>query len=362
MWVVVLLILMVPTSAFSQSNQMDCAPLDPRISISKVTEAKVKASVGTVYKIAQAGGQVERRAKEEIQNLPTGTTGREQLEARWIYLFCEMLRTSKDMSQAQKSKAFDAVIRATKQTIPQTPSPQSKEQEKAVPRDSNISVVGALPLHLWDTKTGPESVKFTQRRLGIIVKLRNNTNSSPRINVAVIEGCVNLDLIAAKNILIEGEKVPDPLIMDDNYAQLQRSTIQRIRVSGLIRQDSRDVPSLSMAYVGILFPLPAGQSGAIILEPKSASINGNCDIIKKANTQPGIGQLLEMGPNRTMRDLVPEFRNGRLKIRLHVGSEVIEINSKILGELKSVPWKSWSSLALAQMYEVPESDYPPTAE
>jgi hypothetical protein len=63
-----------------------------------------------------------------------------------------------------------------------------------------------------------------------------------------------------------------------------------------------------------------------------------------------------------MRDLAPEFRDGRLKIRLHVGSEVLEINPKILGELKSVLSKSWSSLALPQMYEVPESGYSPTIQ
>jgi hypothetical protein len=53
MWVVVLLLVFVPTSAYSQPNQIDCAPLDPRISVTRETEAKVKASVSTVYKVAQ---------------------------------------------------------------------------------------------------------------------------------------------------------------------------------------------------------------------------------------------------------------------------------------------------------------------
>jgi hypothetical protein len=132
MWVAVLLI--VPSVAFSQSSQINCDPLDPRVSITKEAEAKLQASVSTVYKIAQAGGQIERRTKDEIQNLPRGVTGKEQIEARWIYLFCEMLRTSKDMSEAQKSKTFDAVLRATQKPTPQTPSPQSKTFPPSVGR------------------------------------------------------------------------------------------------------------------------------------------------------------------------------------------------------------------------------------
>jgi hypothetical protein len=299
MWVAVLLLmLLLPISASSQSSEMNCAPLDPRISITKEAEAKVQASVKTVYKIAQGGGQVEVRAKQEIQNLPAASTGREQMEARWIYLFCEMLRTSKDMSEAQKSSAFDAVIRATGQGVPRSPSPQSKEYRKTAPKGPKMSMAGVLPLHLWETTPGPGSVKFTERRFGIIVKVRNDTNISPRVNVAVIEGCVGFDPIAAagaEEILLEGEKLPDPLIFDETLAKLTRSTIQRIRVSGHIRQDSRDVPSLGMGYIGVLFPLFGGRTGAIILEPKTVSLKGNCDAIKNASTQPGIYQLLQLG-------------------------------------------------------------------
>src|SRR5437870_12817102 len=112
MWIVILFVFLAPTLAFGQFKQINCAVLDPRISTTKDTEAKVKASVTTVLKVAQAGGEVERRAKEEIKNLPTSVTGQEQLQARWIYLFCEMLRTS-DLSPMQKDDSFKAVMRAS---------------------------------------------------------------------------------------------------------------------------------------------------------------------------------------------------------------------------------------------------------
>jgi hypothetical protein len=117
--------------AFGQYIGMKCEPLDPRAKIAKETETKISASVKTVLKVAQAGGEVERKAKEEIQNLPTGATGRDQIEARWIYLFCEMLRTSGDLSEAQKKQYFDAVTRATQPRPQAPPSPKAKRSKEA---------------------------------------------------------------------------------------------------------------------------------------------------------------------------------------------------------------------------------------
>ena len=66
MRILAILVVLLPTLCFAQGNQVDCKPLDPRASLSKATETKVGASVQTLYKIAQAGGQVDLKAKEEI--------------------------------------------------------------------------------------------------------------------------------------------------------------------------------------------------------------------------------------------------------------------------------------------------------
>jgi hypothetical protein len=344
-------------------------------------EVEVKAAVG---KIGPArGADLEARTKSVTKDLmgKLPEANKVYLEQMMFATYCSALRDDKNISETEKGnriKAYNSEVRRTlygqqgqprssgssEKTRQQTTSPQSKDQEKL--RNDKMSIVGVLPLHVWETKPGPESSKFTERRLGMIVKLRNDTNISPRVNVAVIEGCVRFDPLAAsgaEEILLEGETLPNPLIFDETLSKLRQSTIQRIRVSGHIRQESRDVPGLGMAYIGVLFPLLGGRTGAIVLEePKTVSLKGNCEAIKNASTQPGIYQLVTLGPDRTIRDLAPEFRDGRLKIRLHVGSEILEVNPKILGELKSISWKSWSSLALPQMFEVPESGYPPTVQ
>jgi hypothetical protein len=90
--------------------------------------------------VAQAGGEVERRAKEEIQNLPSSATGRDQIEARWIYLFCEMLRTSGNLSEAQKKQYLDAVIQATRSTSEAPAKPKPKQSKEPAKTSANKSI------------------------------------------------------------------------------------------------------------------------------------------------------------------------------------------------------------------------------
>jgi hypothetical protein len=352
-----------PSSAFGQHSGMNCEPLDPRVKIAKETETRISASVKTVLKVAQAGGEVERKAKEEMQNLPTVATGRDQIEARWIYLFCEMLRTSGNLSEAQKKQYFDAVIRATKSTS-QAPSVKTRQAKDLETRSKvpDISVIGALPLHLWEKTQGPDKIAFTNHRLGFIAKVQNNRNSPVRVNVAVVEGCVPVSLIVGDQMLIPGESpLPEPVIIDKGYGELQKTTIQRVRLSGTIRSDSREIPASGIGYVGILFPFMGGRTGALLIVPETVTKTGKCDAIKKSTPQPSVQQLFEMGPVHYTfpKDLAAQFHTGQLAVRLYVGSEVVEINPKGFGKLLSVHADKWPSLLLPEMYEVPDEHYPP---
>jgi hypothetical protein len=128
-------------------------------------------------------------------------------------------------------------------------------------------------------------------------------------------------------MLIDGEALPKPLTIDETFAALERSTIQAIRASGIIRKGSEDIAASSTAYVGVLFSLPPGQTGAIIGAPKSVSIKGDCHAIKHHTSQPSISQLLAMGAvhrGTLPRDLAPEFRHGHLKLHLQVGGRLFE--------------------------------------
>ena len=163
MLIVLLLSLLIPSWASGQYSGMKCEPLDPRARIAKETETKINASVKTVFKIAQAGGEVERKAKEEIQNLPSGAKGREQIESRWIYLFCEMLRTSGNLSEAEKKEYFDAVIRATRSTS-QAPASQkprpSKEPAKTTAEKNITESPCSNPIKLTQERFRPTSPPY----------------------------------------------------------------------------------------------------------------------------------------------------------------------------------------------------------
>ena len=60
-------------------------------------------------------------------------------------------------------------------------------------------------------------------------------------------------------MLIEGEKLPEPLMIDEALGKLQKITIQRVKASGTIRADSRDVLPYEVGYVGVLLPFPWGE-------------------------------------------------------------------------------------------------------
>lgn len=361
-------LLLIALSVFTplSTYALDCPPMP--VQARTESQIEVKGAVGRLkgLRVGELQGAVKTATKDLMGKLPQAD--RVYLEQMMLATYCSALRDDKTLSELDKAKKIDAYNREVRRNLnPPRPPVQKKEQSdqqgsRPSSNDIKLSVRGALPLHLWESKPGPNSVKFVNHRFGLIVKLQNETPSSPRVDVAVIDGCVRFDVVAAwkSDVLLENEKLPDPLIFNEELAEISKSTIQRIRISGIIRPDSRDVPSLGIAYVGILFPLPLGRYGAMMVEPRTASTKGKCEAIKKANTQPSVRQLLDFGPSRNaVRSLAPELRDGRLKIHVHVGNKVLEISPGMLGKIKSLLWENWSHLALAQMYEVPEDDYPP---
>jgi hypothetical protein len=368
MWIVLFLVF-IPSYAFGQLSAMNCERLDPRASISSETETRISASVKTVLKVAQAGGEVQRKAKEEIQNLSTTATSKDQIEARWIYLFCEMLRTSGNLSEVQKKQYFDAVFQAIKPSPQPPPAKDGKNKDRTGRvKTPNITILGALPINLWKQNPLPREpsqasrAPFGGHQLAFIIKVQNNTNSPIRVNVAVLEGCApisahTVQILGSKKLLIEGETLPPS--NDPAYGELEKTTIQRIKVSGTIRAGSQDLES-GVAYIGILFPVRSG-GGATMEAPQTVSIKRKCDAIKKWISQPSISQLLNIGAIKyeLPKDIAPEFRDGRLKIHLHTTKEILELNPKVIGKLYSVREEHWQSLLLPEMYEVPDQDYPP---
>jgi hypothetical protein len=92
--------------------QVDCSPLDPRVSVSTEREGKINIALGTLYKVAKIDGGIEGKLKTEIRNLQQGTeTVSESLAvaARAIYLFCGMVANAKDLSTERKFQLFNSL-------------------------------------------------------------------------------------------------------------------------------------------------------------------------------------------------------------------------------------------------------------
>lgn len=92
----------------SVHSKVDCVPLDPRASVSKETEVKVRGSVATLYKIAKADGSMEVRTRAEIENLLAGAPAlyREQIKLRTLYLFCELVANASDITTERKVELY----------------------------------------------------------------------------------------------------------------------------------------------------------------------------------------------------------------------------------------------------------------
>lgn len=119
----------------SAMAQMDCSQLDPRASVSREMEGKVQASVGTLYKIAKAGGAVEAKVKDEIRNLQKGASVTEQglIKLRTLSLFCGMVANAKDLSTERKVELYKVMMEVKTTDEPKSRPPVQKKEQKAPP-------------------------------------------------------------------------------------------------------------------------------------------------------------------------------------------------------------------------------------
>jgi hypothetical protein len=226
------------------------------------------------------------------------------------------------------------------------------------------SVEGVLPLHLWAKRPSPEAGnQFVEHRLGLIVKSHNKSGHDWVVDFAILEGCVGIDPMAAETMLPPSEQLPSGTNISAFFTRHQH-TIQGIRVSGLVRKDSLNIPAGGIGYLGILFPLPAGRMGALLGVPGSISLEGDCKAIRSPSSQPSVSQIFKIGPVHRSRplDLAEEIRNGQVRLSLSIAGTATSVDPALIKGLVSIRWERWQNLALSQMYEVPDVDYPPTID
>lgn len=205
--------------------------------------------------------------------------------------------------------------------------PPQKAVSVPLQSESEIVVQGVMSVHLREQVVGPDNVRFINRRLGFIVKALNPSTVPVTVEVFIIEGCVPIDPWFPREAFIDRDLLPEQLIFNEDLAALARTAVQKIRITGAVRADSRVLPPGGVGYVGVLLPLPPGRSGAMIVVEDSASLKGQCSKIPRATPQPSIAQLLKIGPihHSEPEDIAPGFRDGSLKIKLHVGGKALTI-------------------------------------
>jgi hypothetical protein len=178
--------------------------------------------------------------------------------------------------------------------------------------------------------------------------------------MGLIDGCVSMSdkpLAAAINVPPKDRVSFDGKDISVPYDRHKR-TVQRIRVSGVVRAGSVAIPAYSTEYVGGVFLLEPG--GAYHGFTGSVSLEGKCSEIKTLNTRPTLFQFLEMETVCRPRSLREEFSNGQLKTSLFVGDRQFVFDPELINQhVRTVAWKEWPDILLAQMYENPE-DFPPT--
>lgn len=260
--------------------------------------------------------------------------------------------------ETRKHLAYSKVRWISLEPLQQLPSTQLQYK-------SEIIVRGVTPIYMREVYRF-EKTRFVWGRLGFIIKVYNASSSSQTIDLFKIEGCIP----ASENVFFGGQEfidrhlLPNPMVLDERLFALQRTAVQKIRVSGAIRTASRVLPPGGVGYVGVWLPLQLGRSGARMIVENSASLQGHCSKIPEALTQPSILQLVATGPVHRFEptDIAPSFRDESLKMTLLVGGKNLPVGPSLLGKLYSIEWKQWRSLDLARMYEVPETELPPMYE
>lgn len=230
---------------------------------------------------------------------------------------------------------------------------------------SEIIVQGVMPIYMWEVHR-IDKRRFVFGHLGFIIKVHNASSTSRVVDLLKLEGCVPAGefVLAGGQEFIDRHLLPEPMHLDERLSALMRTAVQKVRLSGAIRTTSRVLPPEGVGYVGVLLQSPTGSSGAKLLVGDSASLQGHCSKIPESLSQPAIQQLIAMDPVRRFKptDIAQGFRDGSLKVTLHVAGTPLPVDPNLMGKLYSIEWKQWRSVDLARMYEVPDSEFPPMHE
>jgi hypothetical protein len=221
----------------------------------------------------------------------------------------------------------------------------------------DINIVGVLPVHLVESSP-PDSVKFRRHRLALIFKIENSSKTPDMAHMAMFDGCAPIDPRVAEVNLPPEERIlvrKDGSFPTEALSDKHLHTIQRISMSGIIRQDSQVVSGYGTSYIAALFRFE--NQGADYEAPNSISLKGKCNEIKVANAHPSLSQIFDTWAIQysNPKSLRSEINNGKIKISIIVGSNHMVINPAYLKPIYSVSWKRWPDLALPQMYENPSS-------
>lgn len=229
-----------------------------------------------------------------------------------------------------------------------------------------VKIVGALPIHVH-REISMNGVSFADHMLAVIFKAENASASAAPVNLAMIDGCAYIDPLSADSGMLNGSEQSAVGKTIDEIFREREHAVQRIMISGVVREGGNTIPAFGTSYIGVLFPLALGRSGAILGAPGSVSLDGDCSNTKVSNPQPSITQIFEWLPGVDFSKahphaLRPEFAAGKVKVSLFIGTQPISADPRLIKPVYSLRADAWEKLLLPQMYENPEEAYPPRTD
>lgn len=191
MLILFVMIVTVFPIASATAEQIDCTPLDPRVSVSNEWTGKINATVNALFKIAKIGSgsgsaNIEGRVKNEIQNLQKGIPISEQgqIKLRTLYLACGMIANAKDILTERKVELFKIMMhekadrsneKRTTQKKVQTISTKSKS---VAPNNDEIKVTE--PQNIQQNPQSNVSITSQEQTGGITAQtVTINNNAFP---------------------------------------------------------------------------------------------------------------------------------------------------------------------------------------
>ena len=216
----------------------------------------------------------------------------------------------------------------------------------------DLHIRGVTPVHLVDDVHS--GVEFRQHQLAMIARVENRGDTPGSITNALVSGCVRVEPLLAELTLPEEERLPSGTPMDSLFQRHEHS-VMAIRLKGMIRSDSNNIEPKGNGYIGILFGLRVGRSGADAVVPGSVSLSGECDELLTPSSDPSIMHLFQSFRVHydNPEDIANEFRSGDLLVHLMTsdGDSKLVTPTK-LKMLRTITWRNWQTVDLSQLYEL----------